>query len=79
MYLVYHSLKTKQSKKEDKKDEPSTEANQISMVALTSLSTEFKSAFASLKTKLDAVKATVTDYGERISGLETNANLTAPL
>ncbi|KAJ8351978.1 hypothetical protein SKAU_G00234540 [Synaphobranchus kaupii] len=42
----------------------------------SALSTEFKSTFASLETKLDAVRTTVTDFGERIEILETNASST---
>ena len=74
--------------KEAKKDDISAEANQISMLALTSLleehrqsisatlSAELKSAFTSLEAKLDTVQATVTDFGERIVSLEANASST---
>lgn len=74
--------------KDAKKDDLSAAANQISMPALTSLleehhqsitttlSAELRSAFISLEAKLDAVQATVTDFGERIVSLETNANST---
>ena len=74
--------------RETAKDDSSAMANQISMPALTSLleehrqsisaalSAELRSAFASLEAKLDTVQATVTDFGERIESLESNANLT---
>ncbi|KAK5874693.1 hypothetical protein PBY51_019620 [Eleginops maclovinus] len=81
--------KTKQTKEKDtKRDDSSAAASQISMPALTSLleehrqsistalSADLRLAFASLEAKLDTVQATVTDFGERIASLETNANLT---
>jgi len=75
--------------RETAKDDSFAMANQISMPALTSLleehrqsisamlSAELRSAFTSLEAKLDTVQATVTDFGERIESLESNANLTA--
>ena len=81
--------KTRQAKeRETAKDDTSAMANQISMPALTrlleehrqsissALTAELRSAFASLEAKLDTVQATVTDLGERIESLESNANLT---
>lgn len=80
--------RNKLNKREDaKKDEPAPQASQVSMSDLTSLleehrksissalSTELKTAFASLETKPDVIQATVTENGERIASLETNANL----
>lgn len=77
---------TRLAKEKDTKREDSS--GPISMPALTSLleehrqsistvlSAELRSAFASLEAKLDTVQATVTDFAERISSLETNANST---
>lgn len=74
--------------RETAKDDSTVMASQISMPALTSLleehrhsisaamSAELRSAFISLEAKLDTVQATVTDFGERIASLESNANLT---
>ena len=70
------------------RDDSTAMASQISMPALTTLleehrrsisatlSAELRSAFISLEAKLDTVQATVTDFGERIASLESNANLT---
>lgn len=72
--------------KEAKGDDLSTVANQISVSALTglledhrqsvssALPAELRSAFASLEAKIDTVQATVTDFGERIASLESDAN-----
>lgn len=79
---------TRLAKEKDAKgDNLSVLADQISMPALTSLlemhlqstsaalSAELRSVFASLDAKLDTVQATVTDFGERIAGLEIICNL----
>ncbi|KAI4829440.1 hypothetical protein KUCAC02_023481 [Chaenocephalus aceratus] len=40
-----------------------------------SLSTEFKTVIAALESKIDLVNATISDHGQRITSLESNADL----
>lgn len=59
-----------------------TTASEVSMAVLTSLledhktalSAEFKKAFSILEAKIDVVQATVSNHGQRITSLESNAD-----
>ncbi|KAJ4924308.1 hypothetical protein JOQ06_000548 [Pogonophryne albipinna] len=72
--------------KQVKKDSLPTEkvaTSDVSMEALTSLleshkvslSTEFKTVIAAFESKIDLVHATISDHGQRITSLESNADL----
>ncbi|KAI4818143.1 hypothetical protein KUCAC02_011504 [Chaenocephalus aceratus] len=72
--------------KQVKKDSMPTEnvaTSDVSMEALTSLleshkvslSTEFKTVIAALESKIDLIHATISDHGQRITSLESNADL----
>lgn len=76
------NLRSRKEVKEASQKEEAT-ISDISMAALTNLlenhkvalSSEFKISMASLESKIDVIHATVSDHGQRINSLETNANL----
>ena len=75
----------KHSKKEQsvKTDPPELAGSDPSMAAIANLleehrkalSADFKTTISSLEAKLDLIQATVSDHGEKIASLESNANL----
>lgn len=63
-------------------DSPELAGNELNMADIASLledhrralSADFKFAISSLEAKLDRIQVTVSDYGETIASLESNAN-----
>ncbi|KAI4793165.1 hypothetical protein KUCAC02_032893 [Chaenocephalus aceratus] len=79
------SKPAKSNKKEQsaRTDNPELASNNLSMEGIAglledhrrALSADFKSAISTLEAKLDRIQATVSDHGQTIASLESNANL----
>ncbi|KAI4827244.1 hypothetical protein KUCAC02_030654 [Chaenocephalus aceratus] len=79
------SKPAKSNKKEQsaRTDSPELASNNLSMEGIAglledhrrALSADFKSAISTLEAKLDRIQATVSDHGQTIASLESNANL----
>ncbi|KAJ4919196.1 hypothetical protein JOQ06_000145, partial [Pogonophryne albipinna] len=73
----------KDAVKKDSMPTGNVATSDVSMAALTSLleshkvslSTEFKTVIAALESKIDLIHATISDHGQRITSLESNADL----
>ncbi|KAJ4936530.1 hypothetical protein JOQ06_001120 [Pogonophryne albipinna] len=79
------SKPAKSNKKEQtaRTDSPELASNNLSMAGIAglledhrrALSADFKSAISTLEAKLDRIQATVSEHGQTIASLESNANL----